>query len=84
MFTAVNIEAVLCGTPVLIRGEHRKMTQQEIIDQNFAPYGIAWSMSEMEKARKEVHLAYDHYQSLLPIFSNQIDNFAEITQSTFS
>lgn len=84
VFTAVNIEAVLCGTPVLVRGEHKKMTQQEIIDQNFAPYGIAWSMADMPKARKEVWMAYEHYESLLPVFAKQIDNFVEITQNASS
>lgn len=83
-FTAVNIEAVVSGTPVLIRGQHRQMTNQQIIDHGWTPYGIAWSMAQLDQARKEVHLAYDHYQSLLPVFSNRIDNFVEITQKHFS
>lgn len=83
-FTAVNVEAVVSGTPVLIRGNHRKMTNEEIIKHGWTPYGIAWSMAELDKARREVHLAYDHYQSLLPVFQSRIDNFIEITQKAFS
>lgn len=83
-FSAVNIEAVVSGTPVLIRGQHRKMTNQQIIDHGWTPYGIAWSMEQLDRAREEVYLAYDHYQSLLPIFSNRIDNFIETTQKHFS
>jgi hypothetical protein len=83
-FTAVNVEAVISGTPVLIQGQHDRMSNQQIIDHGWTPYGIAWSIDELDKARKEVHLAYDHYQSLLPIFAKRIDNFVEITQNHFS
>jgi len=83
-FTAVNIEAVLCGTPVLVYGQHPILTKEDIIQHNFSPYGMAWSIEELDKARSEVHLAYDHYQSMLPIFDQSIDNFIEVTQNYFN
>lgn len=83
-FTAVNVEAVVSGTPVLIRGNHPRMTKEDIKAHGWTPYGIAWGMSELDQARREVSLAYDHYQSLLPIFQSRIDNFVEITQKQYN
>lgn len=82
-FTAVNLESVLCGTPVIVKGEHPKMSQEQISSHGWIKYGIADSLDELEKAKSEVFLAYDHYQSLLPIFDKRIDNFVEITQKYF-
>jgi hypothetical protein len=82
-FTAVNVEAVISGTPVLVRGDHPVMTKEQIMNHGWTPYGITWSMAGMDKARQEVSLAYDHYQSLLPEFSRRIDNFVEITQKYY-
>lgn len=78
-FTAVNVEAVVSGTPVLIRGDHPRMTQQQIIEHGWTPFGIAWDMEELEEARRTVHLARDHYMSLLPVFAQRIDSFVEKT-----
>lgn len=83
VFSAINIEAVLCGTPVLLYGSHREMTQDQVRQNLFAPYGMAWGIDEMEKARAEVHLSYDYYLSMLPVFDTQIDNFIDITQKAF-
>jgi hypothetical protein len=76
-FTAMNLEALMCGTPVLIRGDHPRMTRQQILDHGWTPFGIAFSMEELEEARLEVHLARDHYLSLLPIFDQRIDAFVQ-------
>lgn len=76
-FTAVNIEAVVSGTPVLVRGQHRKMTSEEIQGHGWTPYGIAYSMSELDEARRTVHLAREHYESLLPVFDQRVDAFVE-------
>ena len=76
-FTAMNLEALMCGTPVLIRGDHPRMTRQQILDHGWTPYGIAFSMEELEEARLEVHLARDHYLSLLPVFDQRVDAFVE-------
>lgn len=78
-FTAMNLEAVLCGTPVLIQGQHPVMTRQQIIEHNWIPFGVAWDMEELDEARREVHLAWDHYRSLLPVFSRRVDEFVEKT-----
>ena len=80
-FTAVNIEAVVSGTPVLIRGNHPRMTHQQIVEHGWTPYGVAFNVEDLEEAQREVHLAYDHYQSLLPRFAERIDNFVEVTQA---
>lgn len=79
-FTAVNIEAVLCGTPVLVRGNHPRMSQADITGHGWTPFGVAHNVEDLEEARREVHLAYDHYLSLLPVFAKRIDQFIEITQ----
>lgn len=82
-FTAMNLEALMCGTPVLIRGDHPRMSRQQIIDHGWTPFGIAWNMEELDEARCEVHLARDHYLSLLPMFDKRIDDFVEKTLSIF-
>lgn len=76
-FTAMNLEALLCGTPVLILGQHQRMTRQDILDHGWTPFGIAFSMEEMDEAKSQVHLARDHYLSLLPVFDQRIDAFVE-------
>lgn len=83
-FSAVNLEALLCGTPVLIRGQHPRLTKEQIIDQGWTPYGIAWSMEELDEARTEVHLARDHYLSLLSKFDQRVDNFIVKTLNIFN
>lgn len=82
-FTAMNLEALMCGTPVLIRGDHPRMSRQQIIDHGWTPFGIAWNMEELDEARCEVHLARDHYLSLLPMFDKRVDGFVEKTLSIF-
>lgn len=74
-FSAMNLEALLCGTPVLIRGHHPRMTRKQIIDHGWTPFGVAFSMEELEDAQREVHLARDHYLSLLPVFDQRVDGF---------
>lgn len=74
-FSAINLEALLCGTPVLIRGQHPRLTRQQILDHGWTPFGVAFSMEELEDAQREVHLARDHYLSLLPVFDKRVDDF---------
>jgi hypothetical protein len=80
-FTAMNVEAVLCGTPTIIYGEHPKMNADQIRLHGWTPYGTTNTIEGLDLARSEVDLAYDHYLSLLPVFSSRIDNFVEVTQS---
>ncbi len=82
-FTIMVLEATLTGTPVLVRGEHPKLSQEQIQQHNWAPYGVAHNMNELDEARRTVHLAYDHYQSLLPVFAQRIDAFIEQTQKLY-
>ena len=82
-FTAVNLEAVVSGTPVLIRSDDTKWTKEVIQQHDWLKYGVAWSRDSLDQARSEVHLAYDHYQSFLPVFADRIDKFVEITQAYY-
>ena len=83
-FTAVNLEAVISGTPVLIRSQDIRWTKEVIEKHDWLKYGVAWSMDSLDQARREVHLAYDHYQSFLPVFDKRINEFIETTQTYFS
>ena len=83
-FTAVNLEAVVAGTPVLIRNTDTRWTREVIEQHDWLKYGVAWSMDSLDQARRDVHLAHDHYyQNLVPVFDKRIDEFVEITQEHF-
>jgi len=82
-FTAVNLEAVVSGTPVLIRSDDTRWTKELIDQHDWLKYGVTWSRDGLEQARKEVGLAYEHYQSFLPVFADRIDKFVEITQTYY-
>ena len=82
-FTAMNLEAVLCGTPVLVHGEHPKLTQEQIREHNWIPFGLAYTVDQLDEARSEVHLAWDHYRSLLPVFNRRVDEFVEKTTKLY-
>ena len=82
-FTAVNIEAVNSGTPVLIHSNDPMWSRKEVERHGWTPFGVAWSYEELSEARANVHLAYDYYQSLLPKFAKRIDEFVEQTQQRF-
>jgi hypothetical protein len=79
VFSAINVEAVLSGTPVLMRGTDETFSREVIEAIGWTPYGIAWSMSELDEARRTVHLARDHYKTLLPVFDKRVDDFVEAT-----
>lgn len=79
-FTAVNVEAVCCGTPVLIRSQDPRWTRSMVQAHGWTPFGVAWSMEELHEARGNVRLAFDHYDSLRAVFQQRIDQFVELTQ----
>ena len=83
-FTAINLECVVSGVPVLICSENSFWSKEKVLKQNWIPYGVAWNINELEKARSSVHLARDHYEKLLNIFDNRIDNFITETQNIFN
>jgi hypothetical protein len=80
-FTAVNLEAVLVGTPVLIHAPADQWTRQTIEGHAWTPYGIAWAPDELEQARDTVHLAHAHYDALRAVFQARIDAFYEDTHA---
>lgn len=83
-FTAVNLEAVLCGTPVVIHAPNNQWSQQEVLEQGWLRFGIAWNMDELTRAQADVHLAFDHYELLRQEFSRRIDRFVDDTQKRFA
>ena len=78
-FTAVNVEAVCAGVPVLIRGDDARWSRAKVEAHGWTPFGVAWSMEELPEARATVRLAYDHYQSLRQMFQQRIDDFVTAT-----
>ena len=78
-FTAVNLEAVLVGTPVQIPAEMNNWSRDQIEAHGWTPYGIAWTPDELEHARETVHLAYPHYETLRPTFQTRLDAFYAAT-----
>lgn len=96
-FTAINIESVVAGTPVLIHTSNMQQnpftmvmesehawSREHIENQGWMPYGLAWNYEELDKARQEVHLARPHYQNMIKVFNKRIDNFILSTQEMFS
>lgn len=79
VFSAVNVEAVVSGTPVLIVGPSQTLTKEDIQSHNWMPYGVAYSIDQLDEARATVHLAREHYESVLPIFDKRVDAFVEAT-----
>lgn len=78
-FTALNVEAVCAGTPVLVHAPHNNWQIDEVKEHNWTPYGLAYTPDELDYARETVHLAFDHYDSLRSIFQERINAFVEAT-----
>lgn len=78
-FTAVNLEAVLAGTPVLIHAGGNHWTRAQVEAHGWTPHGIAWTPDELEDARASVHLAHPHYETLRDTFRQRIDAFYSAT-----
>lgn len=76
-FTAVNLEAVLSDTPVLIYAPHNTWQRQHIQQHGWLPYGVAWEPSELPKARETVHKARGHYEALKSVFTGRVDAFVD-------
>lgn len=79
-FSAINIEAAICNTPVIICSDNTNWSKDEIIKHGWVKYGIGWGFEELDYARSSVWKARDHYESFLPIFDKRIDDFIELTQ----
>lgn len=94
-FSAINVEATVAGTPVLIhipekqavpfKGQYVNQTwsRERIEKQGFVKYGTAWNIEELDYARETVHLQRNHYAELIKVFDQRIDKFIEETQKIF-
>ena len=76
-FTAVNLEAVLSGTPVLVYAPHNTWQKAHVQVHGWMPYGVAWEPSELPKARETVHKARGHYEALKSVFTGRVDSFVD-------
>ena len=76
-FTAMNLEAVLSGTLVLIHAQDNTWQPTHVQQHGWIPYGVAWTPSELPKAYETVHKARGHYEALKSVFSGRIDSFVE-------
>lgn len=82
-FTAINIESVISGTPVLIHSQNNQWSREQVEAHGWMPYGVAWSPDELDQARETVHLAAAHYDTKRAEFQRRIDNFIKVTQEKF-
>ena len=76
-FTALNIEAAISGTPVLIHAPRNQWSRDDFEAHAWVRHGIAWSREELEAARQDVHLAADDYDRKRRQFALRIDNFIQ-------
>lgn len=76
-FTAVTLEATLCGTPVVIPNADTKWAKNECIQK-----GIAWGWENLGLARETVFDAFDDYERQREMFQALIDQFVEATQQS--
>lgn len=77
-FSAINLEATLVNTPVLIYGDN-KWSREAIEKQGWLKFGVAWSYDELDKARESVYYSRNNYERLIAEFDKRIDNFIEVT-----
>lgn len=82
-FTAINVEAAVSGTPVLVLGSHPLWTRERFEEHAWVKHGVAWSWDELGKATDEACLAWGDYQVKRSQFAGTIDRFIELTQETF-
>lgn len=84
-FSMLNVEATLCGTPVVILQsqvafgvENWSRADQEATD--FGAYGLAYGWDELDRAKEELPLAQDAYANYRDKIFYDVDNFIEATQ----
>ena len=81
-YTAMNTEAAMCGTPVLVVDDGR-WNLGLMSDATFGLAGITDRFDGLASARDEARSAFDMYQSSLPAMGVQVDEFVRMTQETF-
>lgn len=82
-FSALNAEATLCGTPVVILDRSVDAVQLTR-SAGWPSAGIAWHMDDLEDARRTVPDAVAHYTQLRGQFAASIDQFIADTQRHFA
>jgi len=75
-FTAVNLEAVISGTPVHIHAPGNTWHRTTIRNHGWLPYGTTWT-GDIDEARATVPKAREHYEALKVVFSSRVDSFLE-------
>jgi hypothetical protein len=76
--TTLIYEAALCGCPaVLLPTEH--FTRSVALDE-FARYGVAWGVEEMDYAKATVGAAREAYVLSVEKFWDDLGRFVELTQ----
>jgi hypothetical protein len=81
-FTAINYEATLLGTPVLIANQTHDWSKEKLQKTDWPTYGICWSMDELDEAKKEVGKQYEAYTNSCDKFAKSVDYFIDITQNS--
>lgn len=81
-FSAINVEATLLGTPVVIHSSGH-WSPEKMAKSRFGVKGVCWSINDLDKAKAEVKYAYEEYQELLKVFDSRIDNFIKISQERY-
>lgn len=77
--TAISMEAVLCGCPVVIMTE--RISKEEVEKRMLFKEGIGLGIEEEEYARETAHLAYGVHQEIIKQSEQQLNNFIQVTQN---
>lgn len=90
-FSALNLEATLCGTPVLVDfrgwGPAAQVAagiwdQKRVADSLFGDDGFAWSPEQLDEARERARsVFYNYVEMSLPAMAEDLRLFMEATQT---
>lgn len=79
-FSAVNVEAILLGTPVLLYPTVR-FTREELMAQRWPKHGVAWRPEEIEQARYRTASAWAWYATEQRRMAASVSEFVHGTQA---
>jgi hypothetical protein len=82
-FSAINFEALLVGTPVIIANQTGKWDEHNLRKTDWPLFGLTWECEFLDVAKSEVHNQFEAYKLLCDKFSKSIDGFIEITQKNY-
>lgn len=94
-FSAINIEATVAGTPVLLQFPDKQWlptgtqvgqpwSRERLERQGWLKYGIAYRQDELALARETVGLQRDYFAGFVKEFDERINSFIAETQETFA